>query len=74
MNLTVRLLDGRSLPVSLPATATVEDLKAAIEAAGAMPQQQQRLLFAGRVLTGNALLSSLGERRRGRGPCSMGHE
>lgn len=61
LSLNIKGPSDTKLAVSVPADASVADLKAAVEAADAsFPKDQQRLIFSGRVLKDEDPISKYG--------------
>jgi len=51
LELLIRTLSGKAIPVSLPRSATVSDLKSIIHQKEAVPVGRQKLIFAGKDLS-----------------------
>ena len=62
LNIKIRLVNGESFPISVPADATAAQLKAAIEAAKGegFAASLQKLVCAGKVLGDDAGLAAAG--------------
>ncbi|GMM47379.1 hypothetical protein DAPK24_039540 [Pichia kluyveri] len=60
VQINIRSLTGRTIPVNIELTQQVSELKEIVEVKEGIPPQQQRFLFAGRQLDDDKTLAECG--------------